>query len=455
MAKVYLARVLLSAFLAIAFAGAASAQATPSRAPVSHVDVSALPTMAPPAPGAPTTLDPVKATNAYLARVSGPARALSDSYFEGGYVLKLVDVIYALAVAALLLWSRVSAWMRDQAERITRSRFWQVPIYVALYTVATTILGFPLTLYEDFFRERAYRLLNQTFIQWFGDFAIGFGLDLLFSIVALTLIYAFIRRMPRTWWIWATVLSVAGLLVQIMITPVFIDPLLNHYKPLPDGPVKQSIVRQAYANGIPSTNIYEFDASRQSNRISANVSGLFGTTQISMTDNLLKNCTPQEIQAVLGHEMGHYVLDHPFYLSVLIGLVYLVAFVMANAVFRWLTGIFGGNWDVRTIDDPAGLPVLAAIAAVFFLLATPVTNTIIRTAEHQADMFGLNAARQPDAFATVTLKLSTYRKLDPSPLEEFIFYDHPSGRTRIYDAMRWKAAHIDDPDIKAGPVSPQ
>jgi STE24 endopeptidase len=110
---------------------------------------------------------------------------------------------------------------------------------------------------------------------------------------------------------------------------------------------------------------------------------------------------------------------------------------------------------VRTIDDPAGLPILAAMLGVFALISTPIQNTITRTAETQADMYGLNTARQPDGFATVTLKLSTYRKLDPGPLEEFVFYDHPSGRTRLWEAMRWKAEHLNDADIKAGPVSPQ
>jgi len=84
-----------------------------------------------------------------------------------------------------------------------------------------------------------------------------------------------------------------------------------------------------------------------------------------------------------------------------------------------------------------------------------VTNTISRTTEIQADMFGVNAVRKPDAFATVVLKLSNYRKLDPGPWEEAIFYDHPSARTRIWEMMRWKAEHLNDADIKAGPVSPQ
>jgi len=102
----------------------------------------------------------------------------------------------------------------------------------------------------------------------------------------------------------------------------------------------------------------------------------------------------------------------------------------------------GGAWGVRGLSDPAGLPLLAALLSVFFFFATPVTNSLIRVNEAEADLYGLNAAGQPDGFAEVALKLGEYRKLDPGPIEEFVFYDHPSGRQRIAMAMRWKAEHL-------------
>jgi STE24 endopeptidase len=169
----------------------------------------------------------------------------------------------------------------------------------------------------------------------------------------------------------------------------------------------------------------------------------------------MKRATPAEVEAVLGHEIGHYVLGHTYTGLLWIALVIVVGFWFLNFSFRFLTAIFGGNWDVRQIDDPAGLPVLYAVGMVYLLLATPALNTISRNIEAQADIFGLNAARQPDGFATIALKLSEYRKLEPSPLEEFVFYDHPSGRSRIAMAMQWKAQHLRDPDIRKGPVSPQ
>ena len=437
---------------ALIFAGVANAQATPASAPTSTVAVQTLP---PAGPTAAQKFDPVKATNAYLNQVSGAARANSDSYFEGGYYLILVDTIYAVAVSALLLWLRISAGMRYIAQGVTRSRFWQVPIYALMYVAIFAVLTFPLTVYEDFFREHAYGLSNQNFGQYFRDYAIGFVVQLVASTIVLTVIYAVIRGTPRMWWLWGTVVAVVFLAIGSMVAPVFVMPLFNTYTSLKDGPVKQEILSLARGNGVPATDVYEFDASKQSKRISANVSGLFGTTRISLNDNLINRCSPREIFAVLGHEMGHYVLNHAALLLTWMGLLILVAFAFVNWGFRILVDIFGGNWDVRTIDDPAGLPVLAALASVFFMFATPVQNTITRTAESQADIFGVNTARQPDGFATVTLKLSEYRKLDPTPWEEFIFYDHPSGHTRIWTAMRWKAAHINEPDIKAGPVSPQ
>lgn len=427
----------------------AAAQIAPLAAPTHHVETAPLP------PPGLDHFDVQKAVNAYLSRVSGKEKARSDAYFEGGYVLQVVDVLYALVIAGLLMWFGISRRMREFAEGITRSRFLQAPLYVMQYIVVTTVAELPLAIYENFYREHQYGLSNQTFSQWAGDFGINFLVQFVAFTILLTVIYAVMRAAKRAWWLWGAVVAIVFLIISATIAPVYIAPLTNHYQPLPDSGLKNAILSMARANGIPADNVYTFDASKQSKRISANVSGMFGTTRISLNDNLLNRCTPSEVLAVLGHEMGHYVLGHVYTGILQFGLVILIAFWFIDRGFRGLASIFGGNWGAREIDDPAGLPVLMALISVFFLFATPVTNTIVRNQEIQADMFGLNAVRQPDAFATVTLKLGEYRKLDPSPWEEFIFYDHPSGRTRITEAMRWKKEHINDSDIMAGPISPQ
>jgi STE24 endopeptidase len=418
-------------------------QLPPHAAPVRQVETGTLAPL-----NTKPSFDAEAATNSYLAKVSGAARARSDAYFEGGYWLQAVDLVYGLGVAGLLLWLQISARIRDWAAGITRSRTYQVMLYAACYVAIFTAAELPLTIYEGFFREHAFGLSNQSFTQWFGDFAIGFAILMIASLVVLPVLYAAIRLADRAWWIWGAGLTIAFFIVYMVIFPIAVAPLTNHYTPLPNSPLKKDILSMARANGVPADNVWLVDGSRQSKRISANVSGFLGTTRISLNDNLLKQGTHDEVMAVLGHEMGHYILGHTTRLLLLMGLVAIAGFGVMAWGFSWSTAWFGGAWQVREVSDIAGLPLLVAWGSFFLFLATPLTNTIVRTTEQQADMFGVNAVRKPDAFATVALKLSTYRKLDPGAWEEAIFYDHPSGRTRIHTMMVWKKEHIGDLDIR-------
>jgi len=184
------------------------------------------------------------------------------------------------------------------------------------------------------------------------------------------------------------------------------------------------------------------DASRQTTRVSANVSGILGTTRVALNDNLLNQCTLPEIRAVMAHEMGHYVLNHGAKLLTYLAIFIFVGCALACLLFDIAVKHWGKKWCVRGITDPAGLPLLALIFSSLLFLATPLLNTVVRVTEREADAFGINTSREPDGMAKVTLKLGAYRKLDPTPLEEFIFYDHPSGRARIRMAMDWKAANL-------------
>jgi STE24 endopeptidase len=236
-------------------------------------------------------------------------------------------------------------------------------------------------------------------------------------------------------------LSILFLAFVSLIAPVYIAPLFNKYKILEDARIKDPILSMARANGIPATNVYEFDASEQSNRVSANVSGFANTLRISLNDNLLKRCTLPEIETTMGHEMGHYVLNHEYKGLIMMGVVIVIAFAFANWGLNFALARWGEGWGIRGMTDVAVLPLAVIVFSLFFFVTTPVGNTITRTMEFEADMYGLNAARQPDGEANVDMLLGEYRKLDPSPMEEFIFFDHPSGRTRITAAMRWKAEH--------------
>lgn len=388
------------------------------------------------------SFDPQAATDTYLATVSGEARARSDAYFEGGYWFILWNALASMGAALVLLFTRASAGMRNLAEAVTDARGLQTFIYGALFVVLMAALTFPLSYMQDFVREHEFGLSNMSYDDWIREYAMGLGLNALLTPLFLVALYAVIRRAGEAWWVWATGVTVAFMAISVMIAPVFISPLFNEYKPMREGPLKEEILAMARANGVPADNVYEFNASKQSTRISANVSGFLGTTRISLNDNLLERGTPAEVKAVMGHEIGHYALGHIYEILVVMAVLAAVAFLFVDVGFGVLHGLFGRLWGVRDFGDTAGLPILVFMFSLFGLIATPVTNSITRTNEAEADIFGLNAAREPDAFATIALKLSDYRKLDPTPWEEFVFYDHPSGRARIAMAMRWKAENL-------------
>jgi STE24 endopeptidase len=378
-----------------------------------------------------------KATEAYLGLLSPEQRKLSDRYFEGGYWLQLWELLWNVGACVLLLVTGLSVRMSGLAQRVSRHKWISTPIYVVQFVIALYLLDLPLSLYSDFLREHQYGLSEQAFGGWMRDQLIGLAANAAIFAVGLTFIYAAVRRAGARWWLWATGLSYVLLMIVQLIGPVYLDPLFNDYQPLPEGPVREAVLSLARANQVPTDHVEWFDASRQTTRVSANVAGLLGTTRIALNDNLLNKTSLPEIKAVLGHEMGHYVLNHEWkgtiFLALVIGLAMaLLNLCMDRALARW-----GGRLKLTDRADPAALPLAFALFAVILFLLMPIQNLITRSYEGEADAFGLNASREPHGWALSAMRLSTYRKIKPGRLEEILFYDHPSGYERVHAAMIW------------------
>ena len=384
--------------------------------------------------------DAALATQAYMDRLPPEVVARANAYFEGGYWLQLWNLLLSLAISVILLSGRRSARMRDWAQRIGRRAFFRDAIYGACFSVATFVLSLPLSIYQGFVREHQYGLATQTFGPWFVERLTELAVISVIAGVGAGLLYAAIRRAGDRWWLWATGVVVALLTFVLLIAPVWIDPLFNTYKSVQNSDVKTAVLAMARADGVAADDVYEFDASRQTTRVSANVSGIFGTAAVRLNDNLLRRCTLPEIRAVMGHELGHYVLNHAYKGILEFGLVFMVGFLFAQWAMERLLVRYGARFGLQGVSDVAGLPMLSAVFSVFLFFATPVTNTLVRAQEIEADRFGLNLAREPHGAAEAFLKLTEYRKPDPSPIEEFIFFDHPSTRFRLHDAMRWREA---------------
>jgi STE24 endopeptidase len=434
---------LLLPLLGLASAGrpapAAAAEPPPAAAPAGQAAPPQL--VVPEAARARPGFDVERATEAYLATISPAAKERSDAYFEGGYVLFFVETLWIVAVSWLVLAGGRAARLRAAVRARIRNRLAGDFVIAVLLIVALTVLQLPYSLYDNFYREHAYGMSNETLGAHLLDWAKGLGVGTLMGAIAVTLLYAVIRRAPASWWLWGTGLTTVLSILAIAIAPVFIAPLFNDYQKLEPGALRDEILAMARAHRIPADDVWWFDASRQTKRISANVSGFGGTMRISLNDNLLRRSPRESVLAVLGHEMGHYVLNHVAELTVSFSLLFAAGFVFVHFTFGAVARRFP-SFGLEGIADSAGLPLLNALLVVFFTLSAPVQNSIVRTNEAEADAFGLAAAAEPDGFAFAAVQLSEYRKMRPGRLEEIVFYDHPSGYDRIHRAMSWKAGHL-------------
>ncbi len=409
----------------------------PAAAPVNLV-----PLVVPPGAQAGPDFDIEKATQAYIETLSVEQRERSDAYFEGGYWLQLWSFLYGLLTAWVFLGLKLSARMRDFAERRAKNPTLQSAIYALLYIPLSALLALPLSWYAGFFREHQYAMATQTLGQWFGDQGMGLLVSMVLGTLFIAIIYAVFRRTGRNWWVFGTLTAFAFMVFAVLISPLYIDPLFNDYKSLPEGPIRDRILSIAHATGVPADDVVWFDASRQTKRISANVSGFGSTMRVALNDNLLTRSPPESIEAVMGHELGHYTLNHIYESLIYFGLIFLVGFGFVAWSYQRVVARWGASWGLRgPVSDLAGLPLVVALFSVYLFVATPVLNSVTRSNEAEADRYGLATSNQPDGFAFVAMQLSEYRKISPGYWEEILFYDHPSGYARVRASMEWKAEH--------------
>lgn len=387
-------------------------------------------------------LDPAAETARYLATLPPEVHAKATAYTQGGHWVLLWGTLVAVVVAWLVIRSGVLVKIRGGVER-NKSRAWLAAL--AVFPVALLLeelLSLPWSIYADWYREKSYGLTSQPLGGWLGEWAIGAGLGVVVSVILLSIIYWLLRRAPKTWWIWASGVSAGALVLVLVLAPIFLLPLFNSYTPAPDGPVRDAIVEMAKANGVPSEKIFVYDGSKQSNRYTANVTGLFGSAQINISDTMFKaGADMSEIRAVVGHEMGHYARGHVLSRLAATALLLVIGFWAVDRLFPLAARLLGAK-GVTGIADPAGLPVLMAVLSVLGLLATPAFNSITRLSEADADNYSLTVAGEPDGLAKALVQTVEYRAATPGQLEEILFYSHPSVSWRIRNAMNWKAARM-------------
>ena len=393
--------------------------------------------------------DPQAATAAYIDSLGADALAKAAAYTAGNHWL----LLWGLVVSAIFTWVIVRWGILDRlATRLARRGVnLRTFIVAATFFALSSLLTLPWELYADWWRESRYGRSSQPLADYLGQQAIGIVIFALLVGLFFVGIYALIRRAGRRWWIWSGGLTAAALAAFLLAAPVFIEPIFNEFEPVPEGEVRDALVEMAQRAGVPADRIFVYDGSRQSNNFTANVSGVGGSARIAISDVAFKGASLDEVKAVTGHEIGHYVLHHVWRTVAVFSALAILFFFLADRLFPRFARAFGST---ATLADPAGLPVLLFMLSVFAVLAEPVVNTLSRIDETESDRYSLETVELPDALASALVKTAEYRNPRPHPLQEMLFYTHPSVQRRVRMAMEWKAAAVTRSEPPPSPANP-
>jgi STE24 endopeptidase len=384
--------------------------------------------------------DPQSATAAYIDALGTEALARSAAYTMGSHWLLLWGLVVAVAVAWLIIRSGLLERIDQRlARRGPNTRAFLVS---AAYFIIAGLVSLPWSMYKGWWRETSYGRSSQQFGDAFGQSLVGLAIAALLGGLFFMGVYALIRRSGKRWWVWSGALTVAGISAVLLVAPVVIEPLFNDYKPLPEGPVRTSLTGMAEQAGIPADRIFVYDGSRQSNNFTANVGGLGPYARIAISDIALKGASLDEVRAVTAHEIGHYVLRHVWRSVLLFSLIVMIAFFIADRSYTRVARALGSR---AALSSPTSLPVVMVMLTFLLLLAQPVINASIRFGEIEADQYSLATAKLPDAMASALVRTAEYRYPRPHPVQEILFYTHPSVERRVRMAMDWKAANTAEP----------
>jgi STE24 endopeptidase len=380
------------------------------------------------------------ATARYIDSLGPAALQKAHDYTVGKEWMLLWDLL----VAGLVTWLIVRSGILDRLEAKIAERRRNLRAFVVTFVffVISALLTLPWTIYESWWREKSYGRTSQPLGDFLGQSALAVTIGSFLTAVFAIGVYWLMRRSGRRWWIWSGGLTAIALAFMMLLAPVLIEPLFNRYEPVPPGPVRDAVVQMAGRAGIPPDKIYMFNGSRQSNNFTANAGGVGSTARVAISDVALKNASLDEVRAVTGHEIGHYVLKHTWWGVLIFSVLAVILFWLADKLYPRFARWFGTDAE---LSDPRGIPVLVFLVSFLGLLASPLFNTFSRTIETQADAYSLRTENRPDALSTALVKTAEYRYPRPGTLQEIVFYDHPSVERRVHTAMEWKAVHPEAP----------
>jgi len=374
----------------------------------------------------------------FVYPMSAERKAKLISYSKFKNVWRFVSFFIEIIIMALLLYTGLSAKFRNWAESISKKKFLVYLFYILFFSIFVFVVNLPFDYYRGFLIEHDYGFSNQTFGEWFTESLKSLGITFIFGVLILSALYALINKFKR-WWLWFAVGTLPFMVLVIIIFPVVISPIFNDFQPLKDQHLADEMKQLAARAGIQDPDIFEVNASKQSKKLNAYFTGMLGTRRIVLTDNIINAFTVDELKYVMGHEIGHYKMNHIWKgLFLAIGIIFVAMFLLDKS----LHGMIKRNskrFGFSRLGDIASLPLIWLFVTVFSFVTQPINNGVSRVMEYHADEYGLKLSGVSAETAAIAFdKLSVYNLSDPEPpsIIEFWFYDHPALAKRIANVKK-------------------
>jgi STE24 endopeptidase len=354
--------------------------------------------------------------------------AESERYHRLQLMLGLARLALGAAYLAAVLWAGGGHVLAGLAARATASAAGQVALVAAALGAGHALLGLPLAWISSWILPRRYGLLHQPLRAWLGDRAKGAALGAAIGLAGVEVVYALLRA-TDWWWLTAAAATFVFAIALTAVLPIWILPMFYRLTPLADAALGARLLALAQRAGVSAVGVWIADQSRKSRTANAAVIGLGRTRRILLYDTLAAGFRPEEIEAVLAHELGHHAHRDLSRGLVVQGALSVVTFWIADHALR--AGV--AFWGYTSVADPASLPWLALVLAALGLVATPLVNAFSRRVERQADDFALALTRDPAGFIGAMERLASLNLAErrPHPLKEALLFSHPALDRRI------------------------
>jgi STE24 endopeptidase len=357
--------------------------------------------------------------------------------------LGIADFVIASAFLILLLLTGWTDWLRDLAlRRAFQNYTLAVFLYLFFLLLISKALGFGLD-YYGFQLERKFQLSTQRLRSWLWDEIKGFLVSLVLAAIVVELLYFMIRQSPQHWWLmtWAVFLGLFVLLAQL--APVVLLPIFYKFEPLENEDLRRRLVVLSEHAGTRVRGVYRWKLSEKSKKANAALTGLGNTRRIILADTLLDNYAPEEIEAVLAHELGHHVHRHILKSILVQAGTTLLGFWVANWVLHYAVD----HHMFEELSDFANMPLLAITVTALSLLLMPALNAYSRFNERQADRYAFESITSVEPFITSMNKLAQQNLAEraPSKWVEILFHSHPAISKRVAAAEAWNRAQKPEP----------